>query len=198
MDRPFKRSPFFSCVFFSSTLAPYAVSFHFLSGLCTPSLESAGFFPPLTTPPLSFPCPHALTVWISLVHVRASVFLPLSPSPSLLSWVISLSYVCPSLYVCVPPLFVSDSFSREIRDAYLVLLSSTGGSSAELHRAAMASSSTATSTHHVLIILWSVSRARCGIKSKAASVHWAVCEFEASTRITVIDYLIDWLTLFNV
>lgn len=68
----------------------------------------------------------SLTVWISLVHVHASVFLPLSLAPSLLSWVISLSYVCPSLYVCVPPLFVSDSFSREIRDAYLVPLSSTG------------------------------------------------------------------------
>ena len=80
----------------------------------------------LTTPTSPFLCPHALfTVWISLVHMHASVFLPLSPSPSLLSWVISLSYVCPSLYVCVPPLFVSDSFSREIRDAYLVPLFSS-------------------------------------------------------------------------
>lgn len=38
------------------------------------------------------------------------------------SWLISLSYVCPSLCVHVLPSFVSDSFSREIRDAYLVLL----------------------------------------------------------------------------
>lgn len=74
--------------------------------------------------PISLPS-CSRTVWISLVHMHASVFLPLSPSPSLLSWVISLSYVCPSLYVCVPPLFVSDSFSREIRDAYLVPLFST-------------------------------------------------------------------------
>lgn len=122
--RPFKRSPFF----LSPSLAPYTVSFHFLSGLFTPSLECAHFFfllPPNPSSSISLPS-CTLTVWFSLVHVNASVFLPLSPSPSLLSWVISLSHVCPSFYVCVPPLFVSDSFSREIRDAYLVLLSSTG------------------------------------------------------------------------
>lgn len=67
----------------------------------------------------------SLTVWIPLVHVHSSVFPSPSPSPSRLYRVISLSYVCPSLYVCVPSLFVSDSFSRKIRDAYLVPLSST-------------------------------------------------------------------------
>lgn len=44
------------------------------------------------------------------------------PRPPSFSWVISLSYVCPSLCVCVLPSFVSDSFSREIRNAYLVPL----------------------------------------------------------------------------
>lgn len=119
MARPFKQSPFFSCDV-SSSLTPHAVSFHFLSALCTPSSFSS------YNPSSSILLPScSLTVWMSLVHMHASVFLLLSPSPSLLSWVISLSYVCPSLYVFVPPLFVSDSFSREIRDAYLVPLFST-------------------------------------------------------------------------
>lgn len=51
------------------------------------------------------------------VHTLASVALP--PLPPFLYWLISLSYVCPSLCVCLLPPFVSDSFSREIRDAYL-------------------------------------------------------------------------------
>lgn len=90
-----------------------------------PIIRVRSLFSSIPSSSISLPS-CSLTVWISLVHVHASVFLPLSLSPSLLSWVISLSYVCPSLYVCVPPLFVSDSFSREIRDAYLVPLSSTG------------------------------------------------------------------------
>lgn len=55
------------------------------------------------------------------VHTFASVVVP--THPPFFSWLISLSYVCPSLCVCVLPSFVSDSFSREIRDAYLVPLS---------------------------------------------------------------------------
>lgn len=103
--------------------SPRAVSFNFLSARCIPSLTCAGFVRP---GPSSASLPScSLTVWISLVHVHSSVF----PSASLalppFSWVISLSYVCPSLCVCVPPLFVSDSFSRKIRDAYLVPLSPT-------------------------------------------------------------------------
>lgn len=53
-------------------------------------------------------------------------------------------------------------------------------------------------THHVLIIPRSVPRATDRIKAKAAPVHWALREMEASSRITVIDCLIDRLTLFNV
>lgn len=80
----------------------------------------------LTAPPPPFPCPHAPLLYGCLLFTC----MPLSfsfclPRPPSFSWVISLSYVCPSLYVCVPPLFVSDSFSREIRDAYLVPLFST-------------------------------------------------------------------------
>lgn len=127
--RPFKHSPFFfSCEFFLPPSLPTLFLFIF-SPVCSPHHQSALTFffllPPDPSSSISLPS-CTLTVWFSLVHVNASVFLPLSPSPSLPSWVISLSYVCPSFYVCVPPLFVSDSFSREIRDAYLVLLSSTG------------------------------------------------------------------------
>lgn len=132
--------------------------------------------------PISLPS-CSLTVWISLVHMHASVFLPLSPSPSLLSWVISLSYVCPSLCVCVPPLFVSDSFSREIRDAYLVPLFSTSAAALSY----TVQQWPRRKTPHPLIMTWSVSRARCRIKPKAAPVHWAKCEFQASTCITVSE-----------
>lgn len=67
-------------------------------------------------------------------HVHASAPPPPTPNPhphlptmsppslAPLSWVISLSYVCPSLCVCAPSPFVSDSFSWEIRDAYLAPL----------------------------------------------------------------------------
>lgn len=132
MARPFQTfTSSFSppvCIF-SSSLAPFAVSFHFLSGLLTPSLESTRFFI-LTTPPPPFPCPHAPLLYgfllFTCMPLSFSLCLSLSHPPSLFFfWVISLSYVCPSLYVCVPPLFVSDSFSREIRDAYLVPLFST-------------------------------------------------------------------------
>lgn len=132
MARPFKRSPFFSCVF---SLSPFAVSFHFLSGLCTPSLVSE--LPLLL---------HFLALVLPLLYgFLLFTCMPLSfslclPRPPSFSRVISLSYVCPSLYVCVPPLFVSDSFSREIRDAYLAPLFPTSAVySAELHRATMAS-----------------------------------------------------------
>lgn len=115
-------SPFFTCFFFLS-LIPRAVSFHFLSGLGTPSLESV-FFSYQPFPPPS-PCPPAPLLYAFLLFFFFTLLLSLS-HPPLPSLVISLSYVCPSLCVCVPPLFVSNSFSREIRDAYLVPLSSTG------------------------------------------------------------------------
>ncbi len=125
MARPFKHSPFSSCVFSLPPSLPLLFLFIF-SPVCAPHHQSVlAFYSYYPSSFISLPS-CSLTVWISLVHVHASVFLPLSPSPSLLSSVISLSYVCPSLYVCVPPLFVSDSFSREIRDAYLVPLFSTG------------------------------------------------------------------------
>lgn len=89
-------------------------SLFFLSNLCRLHL-------PALLPP------YCKLFFCSRASLCISPTLPLFLShPSLFSLVISLSYVCPSLCVCVPPLFVSNSFSREIRDAYLVLLSSTG------------------------------------------------------------------------
>ena len=126
------------------------------------------------------------------------------PRPPSFSWVISLSYVCPSLYVCVPPLFVSDSFSREIRDAYLVPLFSTSRGSAELHRAAMAlvveSHIHSSCAHHTPDQCFE--GPVCRIKAMAAPVHqapvhWAMREPEASNCNPVIDCLIDRLTLPN-
>lgn len=70
------------------------------------------------------------------VHMHACVSLPYPP---FFSWVISLSYVCPNLCVCVLPSFVSDSFSREIRDAYLVPLFPRSAT-AQFHCAATVSS----------------------------------------------------------
>lgn len=108
-------APFFFWEFFP--LIPLAVPFHFLPALCTPSLECRFFL----TKSFRLHLPALLHPYCMLFVMLASVSLTL-PSFFL---VISLSYVCPSLCVCVPPLFVSNSFSREIRDAYLVLLSST-------------------------------------------------------------------------
>lgn len=109
MPRLFKCSRVF--IIKSIFLAPRVFFFSFSPLLVHPIIRDfAGFAPP--TPP----CPPAPLQYFSLL---------LLPSPSLLFLVISLSYVCPSLCVCVPPLFVSHSFSREIRDAYLVPLFST-------------------------------------------------------------------------
>lgn len=116
---------------------PHSPRCFFSLSLCSvrPIISALAFFSSYRPSSSIFLPSRSLTVWISLVHMHASVFFPVSPSPSPLSWVISLSYVCPSLCVCVPPLFVSDSFSREIRDAYLVPLFST--SAAALSYAAL-------------------------------------------------------------
>ena len=121
--RPFKRSP----LFFFFSLPHTLRCFCSLSALCTSSLVCARFSPPPPPPPpplAALMLPYCMDFSCSRpgLCLSASVSLALPP----VSRVISLSYVCPSLYVCVPPLFVSDSFSREIRDAYLVPLSSTG------------------------------------------------------------------------
>lgn len=124
LARPFKHTPFFSPALFLPPSVPMLFSFHCLCALRAPSLVRSLFSSCCPSSSIFLPS-RSLTVWISLVHTHGSVFFPVSPSPSPFSWVISLSYVCPSLCVCVPPLFVSDSFSREIRDAYLVPLFST-------------------------------------------------------------------------
>lgn len=119
------------------------------------------------------------------------------PRPPSFSWVISLSYVCPSLYVCVPPLFVSDSFSREIRDAYLVPLFSTSRGSAELHRAAMAlvieSHIHSSCAHHTLI---NVSRGQMQNKSQGSTCPPGTCPLADvwvwSFHLQSCDWLSDW------
>lgn len=85
---------------------------------------------------LSPPFPSLILLHCMDVHMHACVSLPYPP---FFSWVISLSYVCPSLCVCVLPSFVSDSFSREIRDAYFVPLFPRSAK-AQFHCAAMVSS----------------------------------------------------------
>lgn len=122
MPHPFQHSPLF--LYSSLTVG----SFHFLSGLCTQSLKCSLFFSPTFSASISLPsCPTTVSFFFfTCISLYLSHPPSLSFSPSLFFLVISLSYVCPSLCVCVPPLFVSNSFSREIRDAYLVPLSSTG------------------------------------------------------------------------
>lgn len=85
----------------------------------------ASRFPPPPHPPLLFPALTLSTLYgrlLSCACLRPPPPPVSPPSPSPLSWVISLSYVCPSLCVCAPSLFVSDSFSWKIRDAYLAPL----------------------------------------------------------------------------
>lgn len=128
--------------------------------------------------------------------MHASVFFPVSPSPSPLSWVISLSYVCPSLCVCVPPLFVSDSFSREIRDAYLVPLFST--SAAALSYAALRWPRREKHHIHSPCTLRDLISVGGQMQNKLALVHREMYELQASTCIAVSEWFIDRLTLFNV
>lgn len=153
MASPLKHSPFLLLWILSISLVLYAFSFNFLSSLCIPSLDIVCFFLPSPSCSISLPWRTVLfSFFFFFIHVHASVFLPLSPAPSLLFLVISLSYVCPSFYVCVPPLFVSDSFSREIRDAYLVPLSSTGAAALSYIVCRWPHSEKRTCTHRVLII----------------------------------------------
>lgn len=110
---------------------------HILFAVCTPSLVRLL----LSAVPflLSFPPPCSFTVWM-FTHKPTS-FSHCLPHPPFFSWVISLSSVCPSLCVCVLPSFVSDSFSREIRDAYLVPLY-PGSATASFHLTAIPSENT--------------------------------------------------------
>lgn len=161
--------------------------------------SSSSSFPPLLPPPPPPPppCPRAPLLYgfllFTCMPLSFSLCLPLALPP--FSRVISLSYVCPSLYVCVPPLFVSDSFSREIRDAYLVPLSSTG---------AVALSYTAwrwprRQKPHPLIMRSSYPDRCQGPDAEwKPRPHLSTGQFEASARMTVIDCLINQLTLFNV
>lgn len=125
-------------------------------------------------------------------------FFPVSPSPSPLSRVISLSYVCPSLCVCVPPLFVSDSFSREIRDAYLVPLFSTGAAAPSyaaprwprhekrhIHPPCTLRDLIGVGGGGRCRISWHLPTGKCG-------------QVQASTCIAENERFIDRLTLFNV
>lgn len=148
--RPFKRSPFFSCVFFSSSLAPYAVSLHFLSGLCTPSLGCSLFF--LIPLLLHFP---ALMLPYCMDFSCSRACLCLSPSVSLAlpPFLGNQLILCVSKPLCLRSSslcfgFIQQGDQRCLFGAFVFNQSC----SAELHRAAMASSSKATSTHHVLII----------------------------------------------
>lgn len=99
-----------------------------LSLCCVSAFIRASIFPPLSSFFFSaLTVPHCMDVPCR-VHASAPPTTltpppPMSPpSSSPLTRVISLSYVCPSLCVCAPSSFVSDSFSWEIRDAYLAPL----------------------------------------------------------------------------